>query len=289
MFHPYQGPSDLKVQNRLESFTSLAGHSSDPGTPDYDQLIDSFSAPFEQSEETKFRGELTIFDFPKGATAGTAIHKLFEAESFEFSSANSSLYASEINEILEDYSFDKKWAPVLQKMMRKVADCKIPGFDLSKLSRIDERREMEFNFAAGAADGGALLETIREGKEISQNEHSNRYMTGFIDLVARQNGSYMIIDYKSNYLGDTKQDYTPERLEEEILNASYDLQYHLYTVALIKYLRSKIPDFDYDKDFAGVAYLFVRGIEAGSSNGVWFHKPDKDVILKLEHMLSRKS
>ncbi len=289
MFHPYQGPSDLKVQNRLESFTSLAGHSSDPGTPDYDQLIDSFSAPFEQSEETKFRGELTIFDFPKGATAGTAIHKLFEAESFEFSSANSSLYASEINEILEDYSFDKKWAPVLQKMMRKVADCKIPGFDLSKLSRIDERREMEFNFAAGAADGGALLETIREGKEISQNEHSNRYMTGFIDLVARQNGSYMIIDYKSNYLGDTKQDYTPESLEEEILNASYDLQYHLYTVALIKYLRSKIPDFDYDKDFAGVAYLFVRGIEAGSSNGVWFHKPDKDVILKLEHMLSRKS
>lgn len=289
MFHPYQGRNVLEVQNRLESFTSLAGHSSDPGTPDYDQLIDSFAAPFEDTEEINVRGGLTIFDFPKGATAGTAIHKLFEAESFEFSEANSGDYTSEIDEILENYSFDKKWTPVLQKMMRNVAGCEIPGFDLNKLSRKDERREMEFNFAAGAADGRALLETIREGKENYPKENANRYMTGFIDLVARQNESYMIIDYKSNYLGDTKEDYTRERLEEEIMNASYDLQYHLYTVALVKYLRSKIPNFDYEKHFAGVAYLFVRGIEAGSGNGVWFHKPDEDVILNLERMLSRKS
>ena len=57
-------------------------------------------------------------------------------------------------------------------------------------------------------------------------------MTGFIDLTVRQNGQYFIVDYKSNYLGDSVLDYQEERMKEEIQGANYDVQYHLYTVAL---------------------------------------------------------
>ena len=287
-FKPYSGRDRLNVQKKLESFTSLAGHSTEPGVPDYDQLLESFSAPFENSDEVPASGKLTIFDFPKGATAGTAIHKLFEDESFEFSSAQSSDHSSAIENVLEEYGFDKKWVQVLQDMLRDVSGSNIPGFRLSELSKKDERREMEFHFPASSVDGHRLLEIIRNGAAASDQENiGQHFMTGFIDLIARQNGKYMIIDYKSNYLGDSPEDYSREHLKQEILNASYDLQYHLYTVALVKYLRSRISDFDYNRHIAGVAYLFVRGMETGSDNGVWFHKPDEDVITELERILSR--
>ena len=287
-FKAYSGRERLDVQKKLESFTSLAGHGSEPGVPDYDQLLESFSAPFGKGEDMQIKGKPTIFDFPKGATAGTAIHKLFEAESFEFSSAQSNAHSSAIENVLEEYGFDKKWVPVLQDMLRDVSGSNIPGFRLSELSKKDERREMEFHFPASSVDGNRLLEMIRNGAVASDHENiGQRYMTGFIDLIVRQNDKYMIIDYKSNYLGDSPEDYSREYLRQEILNASYDLQYHLYTVALVKYLRSKIADFDYDKHFAGVAYLFVRGMKAGSGNGVWFYKPEEDVITELERILSR--
>jgi len=258
--------------------------------PDYDQLLDNFSAPFDDGFDNKKESELTIFDFPKGATAGTAIHKLFEHESFEFDGAEKGNHSKAIKEILDEFDFDLKWTPVIQQMIKDVAGSTMPGFDLGGLSTNNERREMEFHFPTGSVDGASLLGVIRNEPVAPQEAAvSQRYMTGFIDLVARQNGQYIIIDYKSNYLGDTPEDYSQEKLKEEIMSASYDLQYHLYTVALVKFLRSKIPDFDYDTHFMGVAYLFVRGMKAGSDNGVWFFKPDKEVITKLERMLSRES
>jgi exodeoxyribonuclease V beta subunit len=61
---------------------------------------------------------------------------------------------------------------------------------------------------------------------------------------------------------------------------NYFLQYHIYTVAWIKYLQLRQPDFDYVRDFGGVIYLFVRGIRANESTGVFFHKPDE---LAIQH------
>jgi exodeoxyribonuclease V beta subunit len=40
----------------------------------------------------------------------------------------------------------------------------------------------------------------------------------------------------------------------------YDLQYLIYAVALRRYLRSRVPDFNWSTDFGGVYYLFVRGM-----------------------------
>src|SRR5690625_6856304 len=95
-------------------------------------------------------------------------------------------------------------------------------------------------------------------------------MTGFIDLIVRQNGRYYILDYKSNYLGDTPEDYSVESLREEILRSDYDLQYHLYVVALVKYLRERMTGFNYEEKFGRSGSLFVRGIEAYMTRGVWF-------------------
>ena len=42
----------------------------------------------------------------------------------------------------------------------------------------------------------------------------------------------------------------------------YDLQYQLYTLALHRYLRHRLPDYDYRRHFGGVIYLFLRGVDA---------------------------
>ena len=40
----------------------------------------------------------------------------------------------------------------------------------------------------------------------------------------------------------------------------YVLQYLLYSVALHRHLRLRVPGYDYEQHFGGVYYLFVRGM-----------------------------
>lgn len=284
----YTGRTELTVQKKMESFSSLAGHSSEAGEPDYDQLIERYTEALRPQDPQLKTGGLNLFEFPKGATAGTAIHKLFELEEFDFSTIGTTGFIPQIEGVLEEYRFDKKWAPVLQKMLRNVAGSEMPGLSLNTLKNEDQIREMEFQFAATDADSDQLLNIIRNGSAESENGPvSNMFLTGFIDLIARQNGKYYILDYKSNFLGDSLDDYSQPDLKREILANSYDLQYQLYTVALVKYLRTRIPGFDYDQHVGGAAYLFVRGMKSGTDQGIWFEKPNKDVIENLETRLNR--
>lgn len=284
-FQPYNGPVEIHPGRRLDSFSSLSSHSGDASQPDYDQTLDSYVSFLQSSSEQK--SVQNIFTFPKGATAGTAIHKLFEHENFEFATADQTNLVPIAEEILEQYSYSKEWSGVLQKMMRDVAGSKIGDLDLSRVERSDEIREMEFHFPSTDPDLDEILNIIRNdsSSEMKQNSIQN-YLTGFIDLTVRQDGKYYILDYKSNYLGDQIEDYEPEKLREEIKSANYDMQYHIYTVALKKYLSARIPDFDYDRDFGGVAYLFVRGMRAGFDGGIWCVKPKKEVINRLEKYLT---
>jgi len=285
-FKEYRGRNYLRIQKNVDSFSSLANHKSEPGEPDYDQFIESYvdSLSIRESETN----ELSIFTFPRGATAGTLIHKLFEHEEFNFDKIGQKNRKEISEEVLEQYQFDDKWAPVLDEMLGNVSDSVIGDLALNKVSQLDELREMEFNLPVSPPKLEDLIAVIRNGNTPSDIKlDGNGFLTGFIDLIVRQNGKYYILDYKSNHLGDTIEDYTPAHLKAEMEAASYDLQYHLYIVALVKFLRKSLPDFNYERDFGGAAYLFVRGMRSGSDSGVWFHKPDVEIINKLEKTLDR--
>ncbi|MDZ7719643.1 MAG: exodeoxyribonuclease V subunit beta [Balneolaceae bacterium] len=281
----YNGRLNLDIQRQVESFSSLTSHKAAPGEPDYDQVMDSYlSAIHQQREEIR---DLNIFTFPRGATAGTAIHKLFEDQNFRFDTALSDDHSSVIEKVLDQYQIDQKWMTVTQNMIRNVVSADIPGLMLSEVKDHEQLREMEFHFKTKQPSLENILKIIRSRDKVQQTSKNGikNFLTGFIDLIVRQNGRYYIVDYKSNYLGDTLADYSREHLKEEIYNASYDVQYHLYTVALLKYLKSRITEFDYERDFGGVAYLFVRGMRKGEDGGVWFHKPDEIVIESLTNEL----
>ena len=89
-------------------------------------------------------------------------------------------------------------------------------------------------------------------------------ITGFIDLIFRRNGKYYLLDWKSNYL---REGYSSEHVEEAMSEAGYHLQYQIYSIALCRWLRTVIPDFDQDEHFGGTFYLFLRGTRAGDSVG----------------------
>lgn len=280
----YSGRSELKVRRRIESFSSLAGHHTEAAEPDYDRItgryVDSMMLP-----DTPVT-ERSVFTFPKGPVAGTAIHKLFEHEDFRFDTAAKDDHSKMIPDVLDSYGIGEEWTGVARAMIRDVAGADLGELALHLVKPSDELREMEFNFPVGKPDSEELYRIIRNktGSSFETNK-LEQYLTGFIDLIVRQNGKFYILDYKSNYLGDTPEDYSREAIEGEMKAAGYDLQYHIYTVALKKYLEQRMPDFAFDKDFGGVYYLFVRGMRRGEDTSYFFDKPASGVILELEQYL----
>ena len=94
------------------------------------------------------------------------------------------------------------------------------------------------------------------------------YLTGSLDLVFRLPGDrFVLADYKTNRLGApdetlTAWHYRPDALQAEMVAAHYPLQALLYSVALHRYLRWRLPGYDPARHLGGVLYLFVRGMSA---------------------------
>ena len=109
------------------------------------------------------------------------------------------------------------------------------------------------------------------------------YLKGFVDLVFEHAGRWYVVDYKSNHLGPTPKDYEPQRLGRVMADHHYFLQYHLYVVALHRYLTVRLPDYDYDRHFGGVFYLFLRGLSPVLPRGcgIFRDRPSRALIESL--------
>ena len=110
-------------------------------------------------------------------------------------------------------------------------------------------------------------------------------MNGKIDLFFEHNEKFYVLDWKSNFLGDSIKDYAPEKLNDAMNENNYHLQYLIYTIAIIKFIKTRKKDFNYEKDFGGVIYLFVRGMRKEKLNGIFFTKPSEELINKLQDIL----
>ena len=114
-------------------------------------------------------------------------------------------------------------------------------------------------------------------------------MNGKIDLFFKAGNKYYVLDWKSNFLGDTVEDYEGQGLLDAMTAGNYHLQYHLYSLAVYKYLRSRLQDFDYDRDFGGVIYIFLRGVRLGRESGLFLTRPDLKVVMEMEELFGSKA
>ena len=116
------------------------------------------------------------------------------------------------------------------------------------------------------------------GPEPPEARVQEGFLTGFMDLVFRKDGRYYLLDWKTNFL----ESYAPADIGQAMLDCDYVRQYRLYLQALSRWLGGR-GDFDFTRDFGGVFYLFLRGMNGrDDSSGVFFHKPTaEDLHLEL--------
>ena len=120
------------------------------------------------------------------------------------------------------------------------------------------------------------------------------FMNGSLDLVGSfvtETGPvYYMMDYKSNYLGDSYKDYSEENIAHSIFTARYDVQILFYSLALHRYLKLMLGDnYSYERDFGGVMYLYLRGMhemkdKQSTSDGVFYTKVPLEILDDLESL-----
>lgn len=108
---------------------------------------------------------------------------------------------------------------------------------------------------------------------------------GFIDLVFEHEGRHYVLDHKSNWLGPDDSHYQPQALEAAVLSHRLELQYALYTLALHRLLRSRLPDYDYDRHVGGALVLFLRG-HGAPGQGVHRDRPPRVLIERLDALFA---
>ncbi|OCH07245.1 exodeoxyribonuclease V subunit beta [Aliivibrio fischeri] len=260
--------------------------------------LDIDSAEDKDDKELDLEPERTIFTFPRGARAGTFLHSLFEEVEFTqpiTSEENTQI----IIKLLEKENYDAEWLEVVQSMMQRVLDCPLDGENLRLASKGPTQRlvEMEFLLPIKLLNSSLVNKIIAKHDEVSARAGELGFSTvsgmlkGFIDLVFEHEGKYYVLDWKSNHLGDSPEYYGGDALVEAMRDHRYDFQYQLYALALHRFLKSRIADYDYDTHFGGAYYIFLRGVEEThegrdtNSNGVFYSKPSKALLEELEKLV----
>jgi exodeoxyribonuclease V beta subunit len=271
-----------------------------------DQFGEARAAPVvdDDAPTTPHSGAGLPHDLPRGADVGSFLHGLLEAAARRgFARLDAAADgARAIHELVEQRCRLRGWqryAAALGAWLARLltAPLALPeslGFVAPPL-RLGGLRtaiaEMEFWMCTRAVDvaavdrrvcahtlGGAARPALRPAQ-------LNGMLKGFIDLVFEHDGRYYVADYKSNWLGASDAAYTAEALRAAMLQARYDLQYALYLVALHRLLRSRLPDYDYERHVGGAVYLFLRATP-GSGHGVFADRPPRALIEALDRLFA---
>ena len=267
---------------RQHYFTESAGkkHVVFDDTKDYDS-----QNSIEISTALLNENESNILDLPRGKQVGTALHRHFENCYFS-DLANT----EEIDKLRQSLQLDKTFTEPLQNWLQQISHTPLSneiGIALADLANKDCIKEMPFYLAIREhfdveTFNRALKAHHHLPSEPLQFEQIQGMVRGSIDLVFRHNGKYYLVDYKSNFLGSTLADYNQEALKKEMLHSHYDWQYLIYTLALHRYLQSVVPHYDYARDFGGVFYLFLRGMNGEPQSGVFYDRPSVELITELD-------
>jgi len=266
-------------------------------------------------------------DLPKGATFGTLMHAVLEtADPFAAD------LAAELEAQIVEHSV---WWPV-DVPAADLAAALVPMHDtplgplagdltLRQIGLRDRLRELDFEFPLAGGDlrataprihlrdvGRLLAEHLPDDDPLAGyadrltgdalgNQTLRGYLNGSVDAVLRipsgDGHRYVVVDYKSNWLGDgdgalTSADYERARLVEAMLHSDYPLQALLYSVVLHRFLRWRQPGYAPERHLGGVLYLFVRGmcgadtpVVDGHPAGVFDWRPPASLVVAVSTLL----
>ncbi len=242
--------------------------------------------------------ELNIFTLPAGSITGLCIHTIFEE--IDFTNVTDETLPVTIQNAFKRYNIDAQWTEVVATMVRNVlsVELKESFISLMHIPHNKRRNEVEFYYPITELTSKKLIDCFNEhslftrqyGQALQNISFGsiNGFMNGKIDMIFEHNNVYYIVDWKTNLLGTSLDDYHSSKLTPPIAQHLYFLQYTIYTVALHRYLQLvQGKSYSYDKHFGGIFYIFVRGVDAqkGNQYGIFYDKPDATFIEKISTLL----
>lgn len=274
----------------------------------------------EAREDTGTELRSPMADLPRGATFGSLVHAALET---------ADPFAADLGaELAEQIREHQQWWPVgvepeiLAAALLPMQDTPLGPLagqlSLRRVGRPDRLCELDFEIPLAGGDVGPapdlLLSDVaallrehlptgdpfagyadRLASDALGNQPLRGYLSGSIDVVLRvPEQCYLVVDYKTNYLGDTAADYGFARLAEAMLHSDYPLQALLYSAVLHRFLRWRQPGYDPDRHLGGALYLFIRGmcgpatpVIDGHPTGVLGWRPPAALVVALSDLLHR--
>lgn len=336
----------IKVQNSISQDCSVS--SLDKGAVDNSFTVTSYSAitsgahndMFASSADEKETSvedgdsddskdkDLINFNFAKGSTAGSFLHKLMEivlAKDDVDKADKDSLYNFVNSQLKYDFyhlvskpgddedTKNEKIVALSQWLYDILNANLLPKakdgnqVKLSNLKALDCARELDYflpckDFKVRVLNGichdfyesevkAFELTSIPELPDLKKSNFKG-FMNGSLDLVAKfvtETGpKFYMIDYKSNYLGNSYSRYTQQKILKSIFESRYDVQILFYSLALYRFLKTSLPNFSYENDFGGVMYLYLRGMNSfdARSLGQFYVKPSEALIERLDKLFN---
>jgi exodeoxyribonuclease V beta subunit len=262
-------------------------------------------------------------NLPTGAKFGTLVHAVLETTD-PFAADLVAELEAQIREHSVRWPVDvevSELAAALVPMHDTPLSPLADGLTLRQIGLRDRMTEMDFEFPLAGGDlrsAGPEIRLARVGELLRTHlpkddplaSYADRlagpalggqslkgYLTGSVDAVLRVGERYLVVDYKTNWLGDpsrplTAADYARPRLVEAMLHTDYPLQALLYSVVLHRFLRWRLPGYQPQKHLGGVMYLFLRGMCGpdtpaldGHPAGVFSWQPPASLIAALSDLV----
>ena len=282
---------------RMTSFSGLAGDSHE-GTDDHDPIQPSEPVEVAPTPDIDPSGT-SISSFPRGREAGTCLHRILELHSV--GSLADATSGTQLESVLAEYGIGTSFRPAVETLLREVDATPLSSeahpFTLSEVQANDRLVELEFLLPLKRFTLGALSSVVERHADELPADFSKSIasldfppveglMRGFIDLVFRARERFWVIDWKSNWLGWSKADYSQPAMAAEMTARLYPLQVLLYALAVDRWLELRMPGYSYERDFGGIHYLFLRGLDASQpGQGVYSLRPSTALLRELGELL----
>ena len=202
-------------------------------------------------------------DYPRGAKLGTALHEVFEI--LDFSNHQERLELI-INRCFLNQGVIAKdeWIESTKLIVENVIHATLPivhgsnvtneSLQLKEITLENKKDEVEFNF------------NLLKGR-------LKNYCNGFVDLIFKNGDYYSIVDWKSDNLSEDFESYSKVDSLKKHVDDCYSIQRVLYSYCLIKWLKMYMPTLSeqeiFDKHFGGIYYVFLRGCNSNTGNGIY--------------------
>ena len=274
------------------SFSALLRDALEPTSPD---LADYAVAAPQNAPDAPPDADIR-YTYPRGTAPGSALHAVLERIRPD-NRRDWRRYLEHDNRQWQ-LGLEPAQLDACENWLEAIQYCELPQSRISLGASKQGAHRSEYGFTLGS-DARAALDIPAINAHFAAHGHPLhlsdkhrhiRYLRGEIDHLYQHDGRYYILDYKTNHLGNSPADYTPENIRAAMGDHHYWLQAALYQVALHRLLQTRLADYDPARHLGGIEYLYLRGIDpAHPANGKYGWNYPPEFIAGLDRILGHEA